>query len=205
MSDQDTLWQSYANACRAGVEIDALNVALSEILADGGLGALRLDVDSEDEQELETDQGWAVGYSLYSYKIVPARGRATNRGWANFGVSFWRAEDERGTGWEGAQAAKLYVGYSPPTATGWSAKSLVVDGAGQSLDTAPFSRHRWRGNGSGGMSEAWFFCVRLLALRGRADVEREVATPLRLLLEGRAEERAFANSTALLAPPSTAL
>lgn len=203
MDEQDVLWRSFANAGRAGEEIDALIAALREVVA-GGLGALRVDVDTEEEYDHETDQGWVHGYSLYSFKVVPARGRAVNRGWVFFGVSFWRAEDERGTGWPGAQVAKLYVGFCPPKAAGWSTENLVLDGAGQSLDVTPMSEQRWRGTGPGGMSEAWFFCLRLVDLRSRADLEREVATPLRLLLEGRPEARAFAGSKALLPPLAVA-
>lgn len=204
MSDQDVLWRSFANACRAGEEIDSLVAALREVLADGGLGTLRIDVDSEEEHDHETDQGWVEAYYLYSFKIVPARGRAVNRGWLSFGISFWRAEDERGAGWRGAQVAKLYVGFCPPKAGGWSTESLVLDGAGQSLDVESMSGTRWRGKGPAGMSEAWFFCLRLVDLRSRGDLEREVATPLRLLLEGKPEDRAFADSCALLPPAGAA-
>jgi len=203
MADQDVLWRSFANACRAGREIDSLVAALREVVADGGLGSLRADMDSEEEQDLETDQGWVHNYSLYSFKIVPARGRAVNRGWAAFGISFYRDEDERGSGWDGARAAKLYVGFSPPRAHGWSVDNLVLDGAGQSLDVIPMSAWRWKGTGPGGMSDAWFFCLRLLDLTSRADLEREVATPLRLLLEGLSEDRAFATSTAVIPPTPT--
>ncbi|MBD8548290.1 hypothetical protein [Sphingomonas sp. CFBP 8760] len=199
-SEDDVLWRSFANACRAGEEIDSLVAALREVLADGGLGSLRADVDTEEEYDHETGQGWAHGYCLYSFKVVPARGRAVNRGWISFGISFWRAEDERGDGWPGARVAKLYVGYSPPKAEGWSTENLVLDGTGQSLDVAPMTERRWRGTGPGGMSEAWFFCLRLVDLHSRADLEREVATPLRLLLDGRPEARAFASSMALLLP-----
>lgn len=205
MTDQDVLWRTFANAERAGVEVDALMSALRDLLADGGLGPLRIDVDSFDSTDHETDQGWSVGYSLDSYMIVPARGRATNRGWASFGVSFWRPEDERGVGWEGARAAKLYVAWWPPKGDGWSTDNLVVDGSGQSVDAAVLDRWRWRGVGGRSMSEAWFFCLRLTSLRSRADLDREVATPLRLLLEGRSPDRAFAGCTALLLPPSLPL
>lgn len=201
MPEADTLWQSYANACRAGVEIDALMEALRELLADGGLGSLRIEVDSEENSDLQSDQGWAVGYALYSFKIVPARGRAVNRGYLSLGVSLWRPEDERGAGWDGAQTAKLYVGFSPPRAAGWSTESLVLDGAGQSLDTTPLSSRRWRGTGPNGMSEAWFYCIQLFALHSRTQLEREVAIPLKFLLENRSEEHAFAGSQALLPPP----
>jgi hypothetical protein len=201
MDEQDVLWQSFANASRAGEEINSLITALRDVVADGGLGSLRVDVDTEDECDHETDQGWVHGYSLYNFKIVPARGRAVNRGYLTFGVSFWRAEDERGIGWPGARVSKLYVGFTPPKVGGWSTDNLVVDGAGQSLDVTPMSEHRWRGVGPGGMAEAWFFCLRLIDLRSRADLEREVATPLRLLIEGRPETLAFASSKALL-PPS---
>lgn len=203
MSDQDVLWRSFANACRAGEEIDSLMAALHEVLADGGLGALRIDVDSEEEHDLETDQGWVAAHCLYSFKVVPARGRAVNRGWHSLGISFWRAEDERGAGWAGAQVAKLYVGFCPPKAGGWLTESLVLDGAGQSLDVEPMSAARWRGKGPAGMSKAWFYCLRLLDLRSRGDLEREVATPLRLLLEGMPDNRAFAGSRALLPPAET--
>jgi hypothetical protein len=202
MTEQDVLWQSHANAARAGMEIDALMIALRDLLADGGLGSLRIDVESEYEMELETEQGWTVGYSLYAYKVIPARGRAGNRGWVTFGVSFWRAEDERGTGWQGAQAAKLYVAYWPSKGEGWTPDNLFVDGSGQSLDTEPYTPWRWRGAGSGTMSEAWFFCVRILDLRSRSDLDREVATPLRSLLEGHPDERAFSGSTVVLLPPA---
>lgn len=202
MIEHDVLWQSFANAGRAGIEIDALILALRDILADGGLGSLRIDVDSADETDLETEEGWTVGYSLYAYKLIPARGRAVNRGWVTLGVSLWRAEDERGTGWDGAPTAKLYVAYWPPKGDGWTTDNLVVDGTGQSLDTVGHTPWRWRGVGPGSMSEAWFFCVRLLALHSRADLEREVATPLRLLLEQHSDERAFAQSTAVIKPPA---
>lgn len=201
MTERDVLWQSHANAARAGREIDALIIALRDLLADGGLGSFRIDVESEYEVELETDQGWTVGYSLYAYKLVPARGRAVCRGWVTFGVSFWRAEDERGVGWEGAQVAKLYVAFWPAKGDGWTADDLFVDGSGQSLDTVPHTPWRWRGSGSRAMSEAWFFCLRMLDLRSRADLDREVVKPLRSLLEGHSDERAFALSTAILRPP----
>lgn len=204
MTEQDILWQSHANAARAGLEIDALMTALTDLLADGGLGSLRIDVESEYEVNLETEQNWAVGYSLYAYKVIPARGRAVNRGWVTFGVSFWRAEDDRGAGWEGAQAAKLYVAYCPPKGGGWTTDNLFVDGSGQSLDTMPYTPWRWRGTGSGTMSEAWFFCVRILDLRSRGDLDREVAAPLRSLIEGHSDELAFARSTAGLPPPPVA-
>ncbi len=155
MTEQDVLWQSHANAARAGLEIDALMTALADLLADGGLGSLRIDVESEYEVNLETEQNWAVGYSLYAYKVIPARGRAVN-------------------------------------------------GSGQSLDTMPYTPWRWRGTGSGTMSEAWFFCVRILDLRSRGDLDREVAAPLRSLIEGHSDELAFARSTAGLPPPPVA-
>ena len=202
MTDHDVLWRSFANVERAGVEMDALMIALRDLLADGGLGQLRIDVDSFDGANHETEQGWSFGYSLYSYRVVPARGRATNRGWVSFGVSFWRPEDDRGAGWDGARTAKLYVAWWPPKGDGWNTDSLVVDGSGQSVDAVVHDRWCWRGVGVRSMSEAWFFCVRLMALRSRADLEREIAVPLRLLLEGRPAERVFAGCTALLLPPS---
>ncbi len=203
MVDKDILWLSFANASRAGDEIDALVQALRDLLADGGLGSYRIDLSTEDEENHETDQGWATGYCLYTFKLVPARGRSINRGTIALGISFWRAEDERGAGWEGADTAKLYVGYSPPRSLGWTPAKLVLDGAGQSLDSAPLSPCRWRGTGPGGLAEAWFFCVRLMALRNRVDLEREVARPLRLLLDGRGDKVAFAESKALLPSSGT--
>jgi len=202
LAEQDVLWQSFANAGRAGIEIDALMLALRDILADGGLGTLRIDVDSEYEANLETDQGWTVGYSLYGYKLIPARGRSANRGWVTFGVSLWREEDERGTGWDGAQISKLYVAYWPPKGDGWTTDNLVVDGTGQSIDTERHTAWRWRGVGPGCLPEAWFFCVRLLALQSRADLDREISTPLRLLLEQQSDERAFAQSISVLNTPA---
>lgn len=205
MNEEDVLWRSFANASRAGEEIDSLVVALREVLADGGLGSHRIDIDSEEGYDLKADQDWVQGYALYSFKIVPARGRTTNRGWLSLAISFWRPEDERGNGWPGGSLAKLYVGFSPPRARGWSKEDLVLDGAGQSLDAIPRSEYRWSGTGPSGMAEAWFFCVSLLELRSRADLDREIARPVRLLLEGRPDEVAFAGSSAVIRVQSKAV
>ncbi len=195
----DTLWTSYANAMRAGSEVDALMGALDELLIDE-LGEQRIDERTRDDQGLDEEQDWVESYGLVSHEIVLKRGRSPKRGRIEYAVSLWRKEDERGTAWMGARQSKLYVAYVPPKAEGWFPDTLLVDGNGESPEARPMSTRRWTSNRSGLMAGAWFFCVRLLALQSREDLMREVVNPLRLMMRGVDEDLAFANASATLGP-----
>jgi hypothetical protein len=189
----DTLWNSFSNATKAFTEAEALLEALGESLS--SMPGTPVDPGLAEEDWNEGD--WVTGYYLNDFPL--ARNRLKLRGTVSAAVSFWRAEDEVGAGWEGAQLAKLYVGFAPAPRC-WGRDTLYVTGSGAADHLQRLSGHRWAGIGS--MANSWLFCARLHDLQSRDDLQREIVVPMQKLLAGVADSEAFAHCRSSLKPPA---
>lgn len=194
----DSLWQSFANSDAASLEAQAIEAAIEQAVAEGGLGGIRAR-EKEWSYDYHYDEEERIcGYGIQSAELretgVTGRARRT----LSIAISFYRPEDRAGDDWPGGQRAKVYVGVAP-TSKAWDSDSLLVDGCGRSDVAVPISPYRWARPGT---PQAWFFCVALDAIEGRAALTSEVLEPLRILLGGGKEQTAFAGCRALLAPPA---
>jgi hypothetical protein len=197
----DILWQSFANAHAAGVEIEALRSAFDGAVVGGELGTIR-PADTKWAYDSWSDEGeWAFTYGIQSIRIRESGRGGLAKGTLSMAHSFYRPEDRIGGSWAGARCSKLYAGVAP-TAKPWDVDSLLVDGSGRSEVAQPLSAYRWHRPETPG---AWFFCVRLERIDGRDTLVREVLTPLARLLAGAGDDEAFADSRCLLLTDSTFL
>lgn len=193
----DTLWQSFANCNSASLEAEALDAAIVQAVAEGGLGAIRAGDDKWDYDSWCDEAEWITSYTIQSMGLreVGVVGRA--RRTLSIAVSFYRAEDRHGDDWVGGRRAKIYVGVAP-SFKAWEADSLLVDGSGRSPGATPISPFRWARHGN---AQAWFFCVALDAIDSREALGIEVFGPLRALLGGADEKTAFAGCKSIIGPP----
>lgn len=198
----DPLWNSFANVVRFGEEAEATMAALEEAL--GAITSLPIDVSNtvEDDilQPVLSDDEWVITAWYNTYQIKHPKRQIGPSGRVTVSISFWQPQDEIESGWPAARQAKLFVAYTPRKSAAWDFSNLWVNGAGGS-STSATSNYRWLRGAGGDTDCAWFFCVRLAEITSRAAVERELIQPLQLLLNGRSEEEAFAESTAILKPP----
>lgn len=184
----DNLWQSFANANAAIVEMEAIRSAIEAAVAEGALASVRPSDDRWQYDAWCDDGEWVYSYALQSIRIKEVGPRGPARGTLSIGISFFRPEDNAAGSWIGGRRAKLYVGVAP-TARQWDIDSMVVDASGRSEKAEASSPFLWRRTDA---REAWFFCVELGKITGRDVLFREVIRPLGSLLAGGGEEEAFA-------------
>jgi len=194
----DKLWQSFANVVRISDEAEALLESLETVLEGQDFGRFLVDLEDSADEVVTNDSDWCTIYYWVSYRVLERMPKPASRGMLAIGLSMFRNEDLAGNEWEGARSAKLYAGFAP-TARAWTEDTLVVDGNGNSPSAKPISSRRWGTVGRDGKSPSWFFCVTLASLQSRKDLVREVVDPLSKLINGAAEDIAFAGCRATIA------
>jgi hypothetical protein len=211
MTDTDPLWLSFSNCVKAATHIEVLTTELEELLTtkDGSAG-FSLDK-YNDEGAIASTPDYVTHYYWWSYPMRArgGPGRPGRMGYLYVAISFWREEDEDQPDqqWEGARAAKLYVGFSPTEIGNEISKYMVVNGSGRALDAMVLPPHVWayfeNGKDIAWSKRQFFFCVRLAQLESRDDLAREIVQPLNRLLSnpGILQEEAFAGTRACLRVP----
>lgn len=184
----DNLWQSFANANAAIVEMEAIRSAIEAAVAEGALTSVRPSDDAWQYDAWCDEDEWIYSYALQSIRIKEVGPRGPARGTLSIALSFFRPEDNAAGDWIGGRRAKLYVGVAPTTRQ-WDIDGLVVDASGRSETAEASSPYRWRRTDA---PDAWFFCVELDRITGRDALFREVIRPLGSLLAGGSEDEAFA-------------
>lgn len=195
----DDLWLSFDNCLKAYGEIDSLVEAINRLLAAGLPAAITMDASSMDDDTIDYTKWKIEPYYLWSHKLRAKKQGKKRLGSVSFAASFWRQEDNLEPAWHAAKAAKLYVGYASPDED-WGVEDLFIDGQGNSPSAKLRSDYVWEWPDGIPPVTAWFFCVRLLDLQTRSDLEREVIVPLVKLYLGDADAESFMGTRSTLSP-----
>lgn len=193
----DAIWESTRNAVRIAQEAEALIGAYDQMIQSHPFGPFEIDIDDWSDETLRDEHDWISFYYLVNFRVLERTPRLASRGRLALAMSLHRLEDEAGDNWPNAKRAKLYVGFAP-TSKAWDADSLYVNGSGSAGNGERLSEFRWGVRDKAGGIMSWFFAVALEGIESREDFVREVLSPITLLLNGGADEDAFAHSQSLL-------